>query len=74
MCPFACVDICTDGAEAVVGESAGALAQVTVPSLNCRRSRCSCHRHALPVQKGNAVSKICLCQGKTVIVFNLDLL
>lgn len=32
--PFACVDICTNGAEAEVGEIAGALTQARVLALN----------------------------------------
>ena len=62
-----------DGAEAVVGKTAGALAQVKPLSRNRGRSYCSHHHHALTVKKGKPVFKKCLCEATTAVSLHLDL-
>ena len=46
-----CVDICTDGAKAMVGKTAGAVAKIKNLAPNCTNSHCILHRQALAVKK-----------------------
>lgn len=46
-----CIDMCTDGAKAMVGNVAGVVARIKKVSPNCTSSRCVLHRHSLATKK-----------------------
>ncbi|XP_072380934.1 zinc finger BED domain-containing protein 5-like [Diabrotica undecimpunctata] len=46
-----CVDICSDGAAAMVGKIRGAVSRITVVAENASRSHCILHRHSLETKK-----------------------
>lgn len=46
-----CVDVCTDGAKAMVGKTAGAVARIKEVATKCTSSHCILHRQALAVKK-----------------------
>ena len=50
-CSFHCVDICTGGAEAVIGKSPGPLAQIEAVAPNCIGSHCIIYHHVLTIKK-----------------------
>jgi len=45
-----CIDVCTDGAKAMVGATAGAVAKIKEKSKEIRSSHCILHRHALAMK------------------------
>uniref|UniRef100_K7G4R7 DUF4371 domain-containing protein n=1 Tax=Pelodiscus sinensis TaxID=13735 RepID=K7G4R7_PELSI len=45
-----CVDVCSDGAKAMVGTVAGAVTRIKNVAPNCTSSHCILHRHALVVK------------------------
>ncbi|XP_025424878.1 zinc finger BED domain-containing protein 5-like [Sipha flava] len=46
-----CIDVCTDGAKAMVGNVAGVVARIKKVSPNCTSSHCVLHRHSLATKK-----------------------
>ena len=53
---FYCVDICSDGAKAVMGETAGMSAWIKTVVPNCTSSHCIIHHHACGVFLKSAFS------------------
>lgn len=45
-----CIDVCTDGAKAMVGATAGAISKIKEKSNEIRSSHCILHRHALAMK------------------------
>ncbi|KAL4104871.1 hypothetical protein QTP88_020147 [Uroleucon formosanum] len=46
-----CNDICTDGAKAMVGKTAGVVLRIKEVTNNCSNSHCILHRQALAIKK-----------------------
>ncbi|KAL4126395.1 hypothetical protein QTP88_010617 [Uroleucon formosanum] len=46
-----CIDVCTDGAKAMVGNVAGVVARIKKFSPNCTSSHCVLHRHSFATKK-----------------------
>ncbi|XP_025410381.1 zinc finger BED domain-containing protein 5-like [Sipha flava] len=46
-----CIDVCTDGAKAMVGNVAGVVARIKKVSPNCTSSHCVLYRHSLATKK-----------------------
>lgn len=64
-----CVDICTDGAKAMVGKTAGAVAKIKNLAPNCTNSHCILHRQALAVKKMPLSLKKVLDESVKIINF-----
>ncbi|CAI6363815.1 unnamed protein product [Macrosiphum euphorbiae] len=52
-----CIDVCTDGAKAMVGSVDGVVARIKKVSPNCTSSHCVLHRHSLATKKNSSVIK-----------------
>ncbi|GBN87939.1 Zinc finger BED domain-containing protein 5 [Araneus ventricosus] len=46
-----CVDVCTDGANAMTGKMCGAIAKIKEKAKGCSSSHCKLHRHVLAMKK-----------------------
>jgi len=46
-----CIDICTDGAKAMVGKTAGVVSRIKEVTNICSNSHCILHRQALAIKK-----------------------
>lgn len=64
-----CVDICTDGAKAMVGKTSGAVARIKEVAPKCTSSHCILHRQALAVKKMPPSLKTVLDEAVKIINF-----
>lgn len=64
-----CVDICTDGAKAMVGKTAGAVARIKAVAKNCSSSHCIIHRQALAAKNMPFPLKTVLDESVKIINF-----
>lgn len=46
-----CIDVCTDGAKAIVGNIAGVVTRIKKVSANCTSSYCVLHRHSIATRR-----------------------
>lgn len=64
-----CIDVCTDGAKAMVGKTAGAVSRIKTIAKNCSSSHCIIHRQALAVKKMPVSLKTVLEESVKLINF-----
>lgn len=64
-----CIDICTDGAKAMVGKTASAVSRIKEIAKNCSSSHCILHRHALAIKKMPIPLKNVLDEAVKIINF-----
>lgn len=64
-----CIDVCTDGAKAMVGHVAGVVTRIKKVSKNCTSSHCVLHRHSLATKKMPALLKQVLDNAVKIINF-----
>lgn len=64
-----CVDVCSDGAKAMVGKTAGAVSRIKEKARACDSSHCILHRHALAMKKMSAPLKEVLDESVKIINF-----
>ena len=68
-------DICTDGAKAILGYNAGAIAKINEKAKKCSSSHCVLHRHALASRKIPSELMVVLNDAIKIINYkNRDLL
>lgn len=64
-----CIDICTDGAKAMVGKTAGVVSRIKEVTNNCSNSHCILHRQALAIKKMPIPLKNVLDEAVKIINF-----
>ncbi|CAI6344434.1 unnamed protein product [Macrosiphum euphorbiae] len=64
-----CIDICTDGAKAMVGKTAGVVSRIKEVTNNCSNSHCIFHRQALAIKKMPIPLKNVLDEAVKIINF-----
>ncbi|XP_055644976.1 zinc finger BED domain-containing protein 5-like [Toxorhynchites rutilus septentrionalis] len=64
-----CVDVCTDGAKAMVGKTAGVVARIQEKAESCGSSHCILHRYALAMKKISPSLKEVLEESIKIINF-----
>ena len=64
-----CIDICTDGAKAMTGRTAGAVSRIKMKAPNCSSSHCILHRQSLAVKKMPPNLKLVLDEAVKIINF-----
>ncbi|KAL4149549.1 hypothetical protein QTP88_003477 [Uroleucon formosanum] len=64
-----CIDICTDGAKAMVGKTAGVILRIKEVTNNCSNSHCILHRQALAIKKMPIPLKNVLDEAVKIINF-----
>ncbi|XP_050527868.1 zinc finger BED domain-containing protein 5-like [Daktulosphaira vitifoliae] len=62
-----CIDVCTDGAKAMMGNIAGVVARIKEVSKKCTSSHCVLHRHSLATKKVPVVLKQVLDNAVKII-------
>lgn len=64
-----CIDVCTDGAKAMVGPVAGVVTRIKKVSKNCTSCHCILHRHSLAMKKMPASLKQVLDNAVKIVNF-----
>jgi len=64
-----CIDVCTDGAKAMVGKTAGAVSRIKSIAKSCSSSHCIIHRQALAVKNMPLSLKTVLEESVKIINF-----
>lgn len=64
-----CIDICTDGAKAMTGKTAGAVSRIKNKAPNCSSSHCILHRQALAMKQMPSNLKLVMDEAVKIINF-----
>lgn len=64
-----CIDICTDGAKAMTGKTAGAVSRMKNKAPNCSSSHCILHRQALAMKQMPSNLKLVMDEAVKIINF-----
>jgi len=62
-----CIDVCTDGAKAMVGNISGVVTRIKKVSTNCTSSHCVLHQHSLATKKISVLLKQVLDNAVKII-------
>jgi len=62
-----CIDVCTDGAKAMTGKTAGVVSRIKAVSKECSSSHCVLHRHSLACKEMPVSFKLVLDQAVQII-------
>nr|XP_034838509.1 zinc finger BED domain-containing protein 5-like [Maniola hyperantus] len=64
-----CIDVCSDGAAAMIGKVKGTVSRIKTVAQNCTSSHCILHRHALAVKRVPSDLKQVLDQAVQIVNF-----
>ncbi|GFS73616.1 zinc finger BED domain-containing protein 5 [Trichonephila clavipes] len=64
-----CVDVCTDGANAMTGNTAGLVSRIKIKAPNCSSSHCILHRQALAMKQIPSNLKLVMDEAVKIINF-----
>ncbi|GFV88733.1 zinc finger BED domain-containing protein 5 [Trichonephila clavipes] len=64
-----CIDVCTDGAKAMTGNTAGLVSQIKIKAPNCSSSHCILHRQALAIKQMPSNLKLVMDEAVKIINF-----
>jgi len=67
-----CIDVCSDGAAAMIGKINGTVTRIKNIAPKCSSSHCVLHRHALVVKKMSYELKTVLDQAVQIVVNTLN--
>ncbi|GFW33091.1 zinc finger BED domain-containing protein 5 [Trichonephila clavipes] len=64
-----CIDVCTDGAKAMTGNTAGLVSRIKIKAPNCSSSHCILHRQALAMKQMPSNLKLVMDEAVKIINF-----
>ncbi|GFU02894.1 zinc finger BED domain-containing protein 5 [Trichonephila clavipes] len=67
-----CIDVCTDGAKAMTGNTAGLVSRIKIKAPNCSSSHCILHRQAPAMKQMPSNLKLVMEEAVKIILSNHD--